>query len=71
MVGAIVQMAHLVSRIDACDREIRSLNFSHVRPVLAVASPLIATLLGEVFIWDAFNAVARLHPTPIVNKASR
>jgi hypothetical protein len=27
MVEPIVQIAHLVSRIDACDREIRSLNF--------------------------------------------
>jgi hypothetical protein len=71
MVEPIVQIAHLVSRIDACDREIRSLNFSQVRPVLAGASPGIATLLGEVFVWDAFHAVARLHPMPIVNKASR
>ena len=71
MVEPIVQIAHLVSRIDACDREIRSLNFSHVRPVLAGASPVIATLLGEVFVWDAFHAVARLDPMPIVNKASR
>jgi chromosome segregation ATPase len=71
MVEPIVQIAHLVSRIDACDREIRSLNFSHVRPVLAGASPVIATLLGEVFVWDAFHAVARLHPMAIVNKASR
>ena len=71
MVEPIMQIAHLVSRIDACDREIRSLNFSHVRPVLAGASPVIATLLGEVFVWDAFHAVARLHPMPIVNKASR
>ena len=71
MVEPIVQIAHLVSRIDACDREIRSLNFSHVRPVLAGASPEIATLFGEVFVLDAFLAVARLHPMPIVNKASR
>ena len=71
MVEPIVQIAHLVSRIDACDREIRSLNFSHVRPALAGASPVFATLLGEVFVWDAFHAVARLHPMPIVNKASR
>jgi hypothetical protein len=46
----IVQVAHLVSRIDACDREIRSLNVSDVRPVLAGASTVIATLLGEVFV---------------------
>jgi hypothetical protein len=61
MVEPIVQIAHLVSRIDACDREIRSLNFSHVRPVLAGASPVIATLFGEVFVWDAFHLL-RLPP---------
>ena len=61
MVEPIMQIAHLVQRIDTCDREARSLNFSHVRPVLAGASPVSATLLGEVFVWDAFLAVARLH----------
>jgi hypothetical protein len=40
-------------------------------PVLEGASPVIATLLGEVFVWDAFHVVARLHPMPIANKASR
>jgi hypothetical protein len=66
-----VQIAHLVSKIDACDREIRSLNVSDVRRVLAGVSPVIATLLGEVFVSDAFHAVARLHPTLIVNKDIR
>ena len=46
MVEPIMQIAHLVQRIDTCDREARSLNFSHVRPVLAGASPVSATLLG-------------------------
>ena len=71
MVEPIVQIAHLVSRIDACDREIRGLGFTQVRHVLADAPPEIATLFGEVFVLDAFLAVARLHPMPIVNKASR
>jgi hypothetical protein len=71
MRGPIVQMARLVSKIEACHREIKSLNFTQVRHVLADAPPEIATLLGEVFVWDAFHAVARLHPMPIVNKASR
>jgi hypothetical protein len=66
----IVQIAHLVSKIEACDREIRNLNVSGVRPVLEGASPVIATLLREVFVSDAFHAVARLHPMPIVSKAS-
>ena len=34
MAGTIVQIAHLVSKIDACGREIRNLNVSHVRSVL-------------------------------------
>jgi hypothetical protein len=34
MVEPIVQIAHLVSRVDVCDHEIRSLNISDVRPVL-------------------------------------
>jgi len=70
MVEPIVQIAHLVSKIEACDREIRNLNFSDARPVLEGASPVIATLFGEVFVWDAFQAVARRHPMPIVNEAS-
>jgi hypothetical protein len=70
MVEPVVQIAHLVSKIEACEREIRSLNFSQVRPVLEGASPVIATLFGEVFVWDAFQAVARRHPMPIVNKAA-
>jgi hypothetical protein len=71
MVEPIIEVARLISRIDALDREARSLNFSQVRPVLAGASPEIATLFGEVFVLDAFLAVARLHPMSIVNKASR
>jgi hypothetical protein len=71
MVEPIVQMAHLVSRIEACDREIRNLNAGDVRPVLAGASPVIATLFGDVVVWDALQAVARLHPMPLTNKASQ
>jgi hypothetical protein len=68
---SIIEVARLISRIDALDREARSLNFSQVRPVLAGAPPEIATLFGEVFVLDAFLAVARLNPMPVVNKASR
>jgi hypothetical protein len=71
MAGPIVQIAHLVSKIEACDREIRNLNVSHVRPVLEGASPVVATLLRDVIVLDVFHAIARLHPMPIVNKASR
>jgi len=58
MVEPIMQIAHLVSRIDASDREIRGLGFTQVRHFLADA-PEIATLFGEVFVWDAFLALAR------------
>jgi hypothetical protein len=58
MVEPIMQIAHLVSRIDASDCEIRGLGFTQVRHFLADA-PEIATLFGEVFVWDAFLALAR------------
>jgi hypothetical protein len=56
----IVQIARLLSRIDACNREIKSLGFTQVRHVLAEAPPEITALFGEAFVWDAFHAVARL-----------
>ena len=67
----IIEVAHLVKRIDALDREVRGLGFTQVRPVLASAPSEIAKLFGEVLIFDGFLALARLHPMPIVNKASR
>lgn len=49
----IIELAHLVKRIDALDRAVTGLGFTQVRPVLASAPPEIATLLGEVFVTGA------------------
>ena len=73
MAGPITQVAHIVAKIDACDREIRCVNsegshLGYIRPVLAGAAPVIATLFGDGIVWDAFGAVARL-PSPPVRKA--
>jgi hypothetical protein len=59
MAGPIVQIAHLVSRIDACDREIRNLNVSHVRPLLEGASPVIAILLGDAIVSSNITGMRR------------
>ena len=50
MRASIVALARLVARVDALDREIKSLGFTQVRHVLASASPEIAALLGESFL---------------------
>ena len=69
----MAEIAGLVAQIDACDREIRNLNattglaLGHIRPVLAGAAPVIATLLGDWVVWDEFLAVAKL-PSPPVTK---
>ena len=55
----IIEVARLISRIDALDREAKSLNFSQVRPVLASAPPEIAMVFNELFVMDAFLALAR------------
>ena len=59
MRASIVALARLVARVDALDREIKSLGFTQVRHVLASASPEIAALLGESFTYDGFLALAR------------
>jgi hypothetical protein len=66
MVKPILQIAHLVSQIEACDREIGRLNataastFGYIRPVLSGAAPAITALFQDAVVWDAFIAVARL-----------
>ena len=73
MAKPIAEIAGLVVQIDACDREIRNLNattglaLGHIRPVLAGAAPVIATLFGDGVVWDEFLAVAKL-PSPPVTK---
>jgi hypothetical protein len=66
MAEPIMQIAHLVSRIEACDREIGRLNatsksrFGYIRPVLLGAAPAVAALFRDCLISDAFVAVAGL-----------
>jgi hypothetical protein len=66
MAEPIVRIAHLVTEIEACDREIGRVNatsalgFGYIRPVLSGSAPVIAVLFQEALVWDAFNAVAGL-----------
>ena len=69
-VDQIAQIAHTVSRIAICDREIGRFNatsaakFGHIRPVLSGAAPAVTALFQEGVVWDAFIAVAGLQPLP-------
>jgi hypothetical protein len=77
MADPIMQIAHLVSQIEACDREIGRLNatstsrFGYVRPVLSGAAPAVAVLFGDAIVWDTFIAVARLQSAPFVPGGGR
>ena len=68
MAEPIVRIAHLVRRIDLCDREIGRLNatstarLGYIRPVLSGASPVVEALFQDGVVWDAFGAVARQSP---------
>jgi hypothetical protein len=70
MAEPIAQIAHTVSRIAICDREIGRFNatsaakFGHIRPVLSGAAPAVTALFQEGVVWDAFIAVAGLQPLP-------
>jgi hypothetical protein len=72
MADPIAQITHLVRQIEARDREIGRLNatstarFSHIPIVLSGAAPAIAALFQDAVVWDAFTAVARLQPPPVV-----
>ena len=74
MVGPIAQIAHTVSKIALCDREIGRLNaraalrHGRIPLVLAGATPAITALFQDVLVWDSFIAVARLQapPAPVV-----
>jgi hypothetical protein len=72
MADPIVQIAHLVSQIEACDREIGRLNaraalrHGRIPLVLAGATPAITALFQDVLVWDSFIAVARLKSPPVV-----
>jgi hypothetical protein len=73
MAEPIMQIAHLVSRIEACDREIGRLNATaasrhgRIPLVLAGATPAITALFQDVLVWDAFIAVAGLQSPPVVS----
>jgi hypothetical protein len=66
-----VKIAHTVSRIAICDREIGRLNatstsrFSHIPMVLSGAAAPIAALFRDALVWDAFIAVAGLQAPPV------
>jgi hypothetical protein len=66
MAEPIMRIAHLVSEIEACDREIGRINptsalgFGYVPLVLSGAAPAIRALFQDAVVWDAFIAVAGL-----------
>jgi hypothetical protein len=73
MAAPIVQIAHLVRHIEACDREIGRLNatsaakFGHIRIVLSGAAPAIAAVFQDALVWDSFIAVAGPQSAPVVS----
>jgi hypothetical protein len=65
----ILQVAHTVSQIAICDREIKQLNVkgrvNYIPPVLSRAAPLIKELFEEVLVLDSFIAISsRRYPSP-------
>jgi hypothetical protein len=64
MAEPIVQIALLVSKIEACDREVgwvnatSALEHGHIGMVLSGAAPAIRALFQDAVVWDAFIAVA-------------
>ena len=66
MAEQIVRIARLVSKIEACDREVgwvnatSALGLGHIPMVLAGAVPAITALVQDAVVWDAFIAVAGL-----------
>ena len=77
MAAPIVQIAHLVRHIEACDREIGRLNatsaakFGHIRIVLSGGAPAITTLFQDALVWDTFIAVAGLQRPPAAGVRGR
>jgi hypothetical protein len=73
MAEPIVRIAHLASKIEACDREAGRINatstarLGYIRPVLSGAAPAVAILFGDAVVWDAFIAVAGLKDPPVVS----
>jgi hypothetical protein len=63
---SVTQIAHLVSKIEACEREIGRINatsvlgLGYIPLVLSGAAPSISALFQDAVVWDAFISVARL-----------
>jgi hypothetical protein len=68
MAEPIVKIAHTVTRIAICDREIGRLNAISAAKfgLLSGAAPAVAALFQDAVVWDAFTAVARVQPPPVV-----
>jgi hypothetical protein len=71
MAEPIGQIAHTVSRIAICDREIGRLNATSTLrcgysvPCCREQAPAITALFQEGVVWDAFIAVAGLRAPPV------
>jgi len=63
MAEPIVRIAHLVSKIEACDREIGRVNATsasrhgYIPLVLSGAAPAVQTLFADAIVRDRFAAV--------------
>jgi hypothetical protein len=70
MVEPIVRIAHLVSQIEACDREIGRLNATlalrhgHIAPVLIGSAQAVQVLFADALVRDGFAAVANSTSKP-------
>ena len=65
MAEPIVQIAHLMTEIEACDREVgrvNALGLGHIPIVLSGGAPAIKALFQDAVVWDAFIAVAGYGP---------
>jgi hypothetical protein len=66
MAEPMVQIAHLVSEIEACDRDVGRVNatsalgLGYIPLVLSGAVPAVQTLFADAAVWDSFEAVAKL-----------
>jgi hypothetical protein len=73
MAEPILRIARLVSKIEACDREIGRLNatsalgLGYIPLVLSGAALAIKALFQDAVVWDSFIAVAGLHAPPVAS----
>jgi hypothetical protein len=70
MVEPIMGIAHLVTKVEACDREVGRVNATsalrhgYIPLVLSGAAPAIKALFQDAVVWDSFIRVAGLQPPP-------